>query len=55
MPNYQQYWFVPGGQSQAVQEYFLISDCTLEFTYSAMAREVQPDPAFVPGDFQPLD
>jgi len=40
MPNYQQFWFVRGGQSKAVEEYFLISECSLEFTYSAMAREV---------------
>ena len=55
MPDYEQYWFIAGGQSQAVQEYFLVSDCALEFTYSATARELRPDdPDFVPGDLVPL-
>lgn len=40
MPDYDQYWFTQAGQSQAVPEYFLVSDCSLVFTYSAKARLV---------------
>lgn len=39
MPDYTQYWFTPASQTQPVPEFFYVSDCTLDFTYSAVVKD----------------
>jgi hypothetical protein len=38
-----------------VPEYFVVSDCTLEFSYSAKARKMPSDPLELPGEFMALE
>ncbi len=40
MPNYSQNWFSPTGLTDPVPEFQYTADCSLDFTYSAMVKDL---------------